>query len=151
MNEKKFTRVWVIGFVMIAIITGMITSLFLRDNVNIVIITIITSILCIFLLLDKLDDALRSTDKDTLFAISIYDENKLVPYAVTRCIDGVNLIVKQIEEKLEIKFDSTHLLRNDNVYIITSQTKYGVVIEYIPSKYQSHIFSTKLDKELNIK
>lgn len=60
MNEHKFTEIYVILFVIVAIILLMIISFIIKDIVVVALLHLISGSTCIALLADKLNDVLRN-------------------------------------------------------------------------------------------
>lgn len=62
MNEKKITRIYVILFVIVAMILFMVMSFIIKDITMVALLHLVTGSTCIALLVDKLNDIIHDRD-----------------------------------------------------------------------------------------
>lgn len=60
MNEQKITKIWVILFVIVAIIILMIVSFIIKDAALVALLHLISGSTCIALLVDELNDVIHN-------------------------------------------------------------------------------------------
>lgn len=60
MNEQKITKIWVILFVIVAVIILMIVSFIIKDAMLVALLHLISGSTCIALLVDELNDVIHN-------------------------------------------------------------------------------------------
>lgn len=60
MNEQKITKIWVILFIIVAVIILMIVSFIIKDAMLVALLHLISGSTCIALLVDELNDVIHN-------------------------------------------------------------------------------------------